>query len=504
MGTSIFTDEELSLIKTSGRDIKCIEKQLEIFKNGIPYLSIERAATPDDGILLPCDKKEKYAKIGQETISAGKVCKFVPASGAASRMFSNLSRFSASGITDDSNENFISTFFDNLANFAFYDDLIKKCPEIKQKRNYSNEEKLEIVKALLETHGLNYGNLPKAILKFHKYKDGSRTSIEEQIVESALYTRDKDNTCRLNLTVSKEHEEGIKALIQKVLPSYEKKYGVHYKIDYSTQSAATDTIAVNTDNTPFRDDEGIVFRPGGHGALINNLNAIKSTYIIIKNIDNVSPDSKKRPTVFWKTVMTGIAALHMRQCHEHIKTLLSDGCNDNDLTKASSFLKTINVLLPSYKPGNSIEDRKTIILNLLNRPLRVCGMVRNQGEPGGGPFWVRGRDKVLSLQIVEENQIDPEKRKLLMESGTHFNPVDIVVAKERYDGSHFDLSEFTDENAVFISMKSKNGKPLKALELPGLWNGGMANWNTIFIEVPIETFNPVKTVLDLLRPEHQS
>lgn len=504
MAAKIFTIEELNLIKTSGRDIKSIEKQLEVFKKGTPYLPVERAAIPNDGIYLPCDKKEQFAKIGKETILEGKVCKFVPASGAASRMFKDLSQFLSMNDKEEiEGSPVISTFFEKLTNFAFYDDLIGKCPEIKEKSQYTRDEQLKIIKVLLKESGLNYGNLPKAALKFHRYGNTSRTSIEEQMVEGALYTRDKNNICRLHLTVSKEHRAGIASLIEEKLPIYENKYGVHFKVDYSTQSPSTDTIAVNPDNTPFRDEEGVLFRPGGHGALINNLNAIQSTYIIIKNIDNVSPDSMKDPTVFWKKAMTGIAATRMKQCHSHIKNLLTVAPKDNALTKAIEFLNDINVHLPSDLSNYSKEEQKTKILSLLDRPLRICGMVRNQGEPGGGPFWVKGQDGVSSLQIVESSQIKPDERDALMSSGTHFNPVDLVVAKERHDGSYFDLLAYTDEDAVFISQKSKNGKELKALELPGLWNGAMANWNTIFIEVPMETFNPVKTVLDLLRPQHQ-
>jgi len=551
----LFTVKELDEIKKANKDPEKIAKQLLLFKKGTPYLNVEKPAIVEDGIRLMCHRKNELKAIGETAIKNGIVCKFVPASGAASRMFKPLVSFMDEKTkTTDEILKFTDCFFENLDKFPFYDELIRKHKNISQKpksnsinqkeeisrinnkqqvnhdsndnqETFSTSKKRELIALLLEKEGLNYKNLPKALLSFHKYKNSTRTAIEEHLVEAALYTKDKDNQCRISFTVSDEHLEEVNVLVNEVISHYENCYDVHYLIDYSTQASNTDTIAVTPDNKPFRYNNDILFRPAGHGALLENLNNIKSPCIVIKNIDNVVPDSKKYITTDWKKTMIGLAVELQEECNNHIKSLLITDCNKNitdcnknkqhnhsrdiqsepaKLNNALTFLKSIAIRLPEGFIEWPKEDKQKLVLKLLDRPLRVCGMVKNQGEPGGGPFWVKDDKGNLSLQIVESSQIAPEGRIPLMNSGTHFNPVDIIVIKQRYDGSLFNLEDYTDPSAVFISTKSIDGNELKALELPGLWNGAMANWNTIFLEVPIETFNPVKTVNDLLRPQHQN
>jgi hypothetical protein len=360
---------------------------------------------------------------------------------------------------------------------------------------------------LLTEAGLNYLSFPKGLLKFHAYESVSRTPLEEHLVEAALHVRDREGRCRLHFTILPEHEERFRALIQRQAPDLARLYGCFFEVDFSFQSRATDTLVVDPANRPFRDDDGrLLFWPGGHGALLNNLDGLQGDLVYIKNIDNVVPDRLKEPTVLWKKIMGGFLAAMQEKVHDYLRRLTSGEADRKVLAEARQFAATELLLafpddFAALPPGQQRE----MLMHRLNRPIRVCGVVKNEGEPGGAPFWVREPDGGLSLQIVETAQVDfdaPAQHDIWAAS-THFNPVDLVVGLRDFQGRPFNLEKFVNREAVFISRKSKNGKQFKVLERPGLWNGAMAHWLTVFLEVPLATFNPVKTVLDLLRPEHQ-
>ena len=469
----MITTQDKELLAKKGITEEQIVEQLACFQTGFPFLKLDAAASIEKGILAPDAEEQKayLAAWDAYTNTDKTVVKFVPASGAASRMFKNLFEF-LSADYDRPTTKFEQTFFDGIKNFAFYDDLNVACQRIDGKDipgliedgNYK-----AVVSALLETAGLNYGALPKGLLKFHKYPEGSRTPMEEHLAEGALYAAGKSGKVNVHFTVSTEHRELFKKLVAEKVDEFSKRYGVDYYITFSEQKPSTDTIAADMDNQPFRDNGKLLFRPGGHGALIENLNDLDADIIFIKNIDNVVPDRLKADTVTYKKLIAGVLVTLQEQVFEY-------------LTLLDIYLK-----------------------NKLNRPMRVCGMVKNVGEPGGGPFLAYNSDGTISLQILESSQIDmddPEKKEMF-EKGTHFNPVDLVCAVRDYKGHKFDLVKYVDKATGFISYKSKNGKDLKALELPGLWNGAMSDWNTVFVEVPLSTFNPVKTVNDLLREQHQ-
>ena len=433
--------------------------------------------------------------------------KFVPASGAASRMFKDLFAFLEAAY-DAPTTDFEKFFFDNLKHFAFYNELNEKCKathgkDIAQLVEAGNHK--VIVATLLHTDGLNYGQLPKGLLLFHKYAEGERTAMEEHLVEAAQYAS-CGAEAHVHFTVSHEHLELFKAKATQKQPMYEENYRTRFSITFSEQKPSTDTVGANPDNTPFRNDDGsLLFRPGGHGALIQNLNDIDADVVFIKNIDNVTPDRLKPETVTWKKVIAGVLVALQEKTFEYVRKLKAADYTPADLQCMKNFLE--NDLHCRRKDIDQLsnEELAAYLLEKLNRPMRVCGMVRNSGEPGGGPFYAYNADNTISLQILESSQIDSNDAESvrMFKEGTHFNPVDLVCATKDYAGKPFDLPKFVDPATGFITSKSKNGKELKALELPGLWNGAMSNWNTVFVEVPAITFNPVKTVNDLLREQHQ-
>lgn len=485
-----------------------IESQLNDFKNGFPFLKLKSAATEGEGILvLSTENKQHYIDVWNIYISNDcKIMKFVPASGAASRMFKNLFEFLSSENSVPTTD-FEHNFFNNITNFAFYDALNAVC--VKNEGLNINQlieagHYKTIVENLLLTKGLNYGQLPKGLLQFHKYADSARTPLEEHLVEAALYAS-SNGKAQIHFTVSHEHKPLFEALVHEVLPKYEHMFGVKYDVSFSEQKSATDTIAANMDNEPFRDNGKLLFRPGGHGALIENLNDLQSDIIFIKNIDNVVPDRLKADTVEYKKVLAGVLVELQGRAFSYLRQLDSGIYSHSDLEEIIRFIQ--QNLCCRNESIKTLEDAELVIYlkKKLNRPMRVCGMVRNVGEPGGGPFLAYNNDGTVSLQVLESSQIDtnnPEYMKMFNE-GTHFNPVDLVCAMKDYKGNKFNLPEYVDKKTGFISYKSKNGKDLKALELPGLWNGAMSDWNTVFVEVPLSTFNPVKTVNDLLRSQHQ-
>ena len=505
----MITPQDKELLERKGISEKQIADQLACFKNGFPYLQLSAAASVGNGILQPNKDEQKCYLDAWESYMQGdkKVVKFVPASGAASRMFKNMFAFLEVDY-DVPQTDFEKNFFSKIENFAFYDDLNKACEEIAGcdiPTLITNGKYKTVVSALLSNEGLNYGSLPKGLLKFHKYEDGSRTPVEEHLVEGAFYAATKSGKVNVHFTVSPEHRELFAALVDKKTSVYAQKYGVTYSISFSEQKPSTDTIAVDMENNPFRDNGKLLFRPGGHGALIENLNDLDADVIFIKNIDNVVPDRLKEDTVLYKKLIAGVLVTLQKKIFGYLQLLESGKYTHEQILEILQFVqKELYCKNPNVK---NLEDAELVIYlkNKLNRPIRVCGMVKNVGEPGGGPFLAYNSDGTISLQILESSQIDmsdPEKKEMF-EKGTHFNPVDLVCAVRDYKGNKFDLVKYVDKATGFISYKSKNGKDLKALELPGLWNGAMSDWNTVFVEVPLSTFNPVKTVNDLLREQHQ-
>ena len=502
--------QDLNQIAARGISEQQIEHQLEQIKNGFPFLKLEGAAAIGKGIMAPTAQEvEDFEKAWNDYKAEGhKIVKFVPASGAASRMFKNMFAF-LDAPYDVPTTDFEKQFFENIKKFAFRKALCDKCHVNNEKGIMCLIKKGDykaIVANLLKPEGLNYGQLPKGLLQFHEYEDEVRTPMEEHLVEAALYAS-SNGEANVHFTVSHDHLELFKQMVAEKADKYAQRYGIKYNISFSEQKPSTDTIAANPDNTPFRNEDGsLLFRPGGHGALIENLNEIDADVVFIKNIDNVVPDRLKGETVTWKQVIAGVLVTLQKQTFDYLKVLDSGQYNHEKLEEIIRFVQ--RDLCCRKSDIKELEDAELIIYlrKKLNRPMRVCGVVKNVGEPGGGPFLTYNQDGTVSLQILESSQIDKnnEEYMKMFTEGTHFNPVDLVCATKDYQGNAFDLPKFVDPSTGFISSKSKNGKDLKALELPGLWNGAMSDWNTVFVEVPLDTFNPVKTVNDLLRDQHQA
>ena len=507
----MLTANDMEMLAAKGISEQQIEEQLNCFKNGFPYLEITASASVEKGIkVITADEKSEYMTQWDNYLAKNhKIVKFVPASGAASRMFKNLYEF-LDGKSDVPVTDFEKKFFDNISHFACYDALNECCLA-----NTGNDITMlmktgsykTITETLLTEKGLNYGSLPKGLLLFHAYPDTIRTAAEEHLAEGAMYAKNNAGAVNIHFTVSPEHKSMFEQLMRDKLDDYANKFSVNYSVGFSTQKPATDTIAADMENEPFRDkNDKLVFRPGGHGALIENLNDIDADIIFIKNIDNVVPDSYKCATVIYKKLIAGVLVSLQARIHEYLRLIDSGKYTHAQVEEIIHFLQ--NDLCIKNPETSLLEDAELILYlkKKLNRPIRVCGMVKNVGEPGGGPFLAVNADGTISLQILESSQIDLKDpaKKAMFEQGTHFNPVDLVCAVKNYKGEHFNLPDYVDKNTGFISYKSKDGRELKALELPGLWNGAMSDWNTVFVEVPVETFNPVKTINDLLRPEHQS
>ena len=505
----MLSERDLMQIADKGISEKQIENQLNEFKTGFPFLRLEAAASVERGIVATtAESRDKYEKCWEQFKAAGnKVVKFVPASGAASRMFKDMFAF-VDAEYDKPTTDFEKKYFDNIEKFAFYDELNEAClknegkdiPTLLADGNFK-----AVASQMLRPEGLNYGQLPKGLLLFHKYAEGPRTPMEEHLVEAALYAA-SNGEAHIHFTVSHEHMPLFRQKVADKVDFYSKKYGVKYDISFSEQKPSTDTVAANPDNTPFRNADGsLLFRPGGHGALIENLNEIDADVIFIKNIDNVVPDRLKDETITYKQVIAGVLVSLQQKAFEYLR-LLEAGTYNHD--KLEEIIRFVQQDLCCRKADiKELEDADLVIYlrEKLNRPMRVCGVVKNVGEPGGGPFLTYNQDGTVSLQILESSQIDKNNAEYMemFTKGTHFNPVDLVCAVKDYKGQPFNLPDFVDRTTGFISSKSKTGKELKALELPGLWNGAMSNWNTVFVEVPLGTFNPVKTVNDLLREQHQ-
>ena len=506
----MLTQEDKELMAKKGISEAQITEQLACFEKGFPYLKLEGAASIGRGIMAPIPEEQKFYLSAWDAYKGNgdkRIVKFVPASGAASRMFKNMFEFLGADY-DKPTTDFEKKFFAEIERFAFYADLDEACRKSTGKniaQLLGEGDYKAVASNLLESVGLNYGALPKGLLKFHKYEDGARTPVEEHLVEGALYAAGKSGKVNVHFTVSTEHRALFEKLIAEKVKKYAKKYGVTYDISLSEQKPSTDTIAADMQNHPFRDKGKLLFRPGGHGALIENLNDLDADIVFIKNIDNVVPDRLKDDTVTYKKLIAGVLVVLQSKAFEYLSLLDSGRYTHEQVEEIIRFVQ--QRLCCRRTDLKDLEDGDLVLYlkSKLNRPMRVCGMVKNVGEPGGGPFLAYNQDGTVSLQILESSQIDMNDpaKKSMFENGTHFNPVDLVCAVRDYRGNKFDLTRYVDKNTGFISYKSKNGKELKALELPGLWNGAMSDWNTVFVEVPLSTFNPVKTVNDLLREQHQ-
>ena len=472
-------------IDARGISAETFETQLKNFETGFPYLTIEAAATPAKGIkVLSEDEQAKY--IAAADAFAGNVCKFVPASGAATRMFKDL--FEAADALKAGEKlkegSPAAQFVENITLFPVFDAQ-------------------NILNLTLYPKAWNYGSMPKGLIQFHKYENENRTPFEEHLVEGALYAKDKNGDVRMVVTVSVEHQKGFEELYAQVKEKYEQRFGCKYHVTFTNQQPSTDIVAVDMENKPFTKDDGsLLFRPGGHGALLANLNDIDADVLVIKNIDNVVKESLLDETIRWKKILVGMATELQAKVFGYLKQLDEQG----DAVSAELVAEIKEFMEKEFcvsVPQTGAELVK-VLREKLDRPVRICGMVKNEGEPGGGPYVILGEDGTTSLQILEAAQIDKNNSKAMeaMKGATHFNPVDLVCAVKNYKGEKYDLSKHTDPKTGFISEKSFQGRALKAQELPGLWNGAMSDWNTQFVETPLITFNPVKTVLDLLREQH--
>ncbi len=503
--------EDLEQLTLKGITEEQVEAQLARFRTGFPYLKINDAARPGQGIAVLDDNERKaaVARWRKYLADGGEVFKFVPASGAASRMFKALFEFADGDADEPESGSAVEKLIAGIDKVAFIDDLNatttrlynKSVADLVAEKRYK-----DLIAAIIKPEGMNYGGLPKGLLKFHSYPDGSRTPVEEQLTEGAQTAANRDGVVNLHFTVSTNHRKLFEEKLAEVIPATEKRTGKKFNVTLSEQKPSTDTIAVNPDNTPFMEDGHLLFRPGGHGALIANLNDIDSAVVFIKNIDNVVPDSLRDITVEYKEVIGGYMMQLRDQIEEYLTALGTGNYTRGTLQKMVGFLH-FNFSISDRRIDKMNDTELAMYLHMkLSRPLRVCGMVRNEGEPGGGPYIAVNPDGSASLQILESHQIDTSREDYcrMMKSATHFNPVDLVCYIKDIHGKKFNLPKYADPATGFISEKSSHGKPLRALELPGLWNGAMSNWLTAFVEVPVETFNPVKTVNDLLRPAHQS
>lgn len=507
----LFTTEDLALLEARGISAEEATRQVHAMRTGFPYLQILASASLERGIVrIDASEQAGYMQAWTDYLSSpsASVCKMVPASGAASRMFKSLFSYIDADEVEPSGS--VKRFFDEIQSFAFYDRLGEIC----LRNNWKSTAKLitqgeykEVLRNLLQERGLNYGALPKGLIPFHSYSKGSCTAAEEHLVEGALYAREQMGQVRIHFTVSPEHLTAFRNLIDERREYFEDKYGVYYDVTYSEQQASTDTLALSpSTGLPFRTDTGgLVFRPGGHGSLINNLGDLEADVIFIKNIDNVVPDHLKGATVMYKKLLAGVLINLRKRIYTYVEQLEGGRLSRTALDEIAHFVTdTLCIDIPEATKHDD-EGLQRWLLAKLDRPCRVCGMVRNQGEPGGGPFLIREADGSTSLQILESVQIDMNDpvQRAYFEAGGYFNPVDLVCSIRDHKGQKYDLHKYVNPQTAFLSHKSLEGRELIALERPGLWNGAMHHWNTIFVEVPIETFNPVKEVNDLLRYEHQ-
>ncbi len=510
--TELFSAQDLEQLTSIGISLEEALRQVSDIRSGFPYLDIYASASLEQGIVRVDRDEEAYYMdrwseyLNQPTAS---VCKMVPASGAASRMFKHLFAFLEKGQEQPQEGSSVRTFFDNISHFAFYDRLGEVCLRNSWKsipKLIASGQYQDIIDNLLSDKGLGYGSMPKGLLLFHTYAKGSCTAAEEHLVEGALYAKHIDGKVRIHFTVSPEHRQAFEKTLGHTKGYYEDKYGVRYEISYSEQKPSTDTLALHPDGSLFRREDGkLLLRPGGHGALISNLSDLDADIVFIKNIDNVVPDHLKCATIMSKKLLGGILVVIRKQLFGYMRLLTDGKPSHSQLMEMLTFAKdNLCIQAPEGITSDDLELQAWLQARF-DRPLRVCGMVRNQGEPGGGPFIIRESDGTTSLQILESSQINlaEDDQRALFQSGSYFNPVDLVCSLRNHRGEPYNLLQYVNPKTAFIASKTQAGQELLALERPGLWNGAMHHWNTIFVEVPIETFNPVNEVNDLLRPEHQ-
>ncbi len=509
-----FSDRDILQLAEKGITKVKVNSQIEIFKEGIPFVRLEKAAVISDGILKFSTEKENQQIQEFKNLKQGvSLLKFVPASGAASRMFKALFNFlktfdpvteSLESYLDKTKDKEVKVFTDGLKNLAFYGMIAAR---IAGKATSEDEEVYLIVKEMLSEEGLNYGFYPKGLLPFHNYGDYTTTPFEEHLMEASLYTNVNSNA-NLHFTISEQHDDMFSREFNSIEERVSNVSQTSYAIGYSYQKPSTDTIAVTMENTPFRNADGsLLFRPGGHGALIENLNEQKADIIFIKNIDNVVVTEFTDAVANSKKILAGLLLKIQKKAFEYMVLLERNEMNAEQLNETKLFLENeLNVRFSDNFYSYSIGEQIEILKDKINRPIRICGMVKNEGEPGGGPFWIKDNHGNISLQIIESAQVDMsnEEQVEIFKNSTHFNPVDLVCGVMNHKGEKYNLLNFVNPKQGFITKKTNEGKELKALELPGLWNGAMAFWNTIFVEVPLITFNPVKTVNDLLKKAHQA
>lgn len=502
-----FSDDDLQQIVQHGLQEQQIQQQLIRFKQGYPKAYITEAVTAGGSILQLSDNNSELSLINRYNAFKGSRVKFVPASGAATRLFQQLHQYVREP------EQCPNPFPEPLVFYPFASALkallIRKGENLHLLAADEESSRLRVIEFLLSEEGLGLATLPKALIPFHTYGENDvRTALEEQLVEGALYAADGEGVVNLHFTISPHHVERVKRFYAQVKHKYEAKYEVRYRAQWSVQAASTDTIAVNLDCTPYRDAEGrLVFRPAGHGALLSNLQSLDQDIIFIKNIDNVAPDRFKQETVRYKKALGGLLLKLQDTAHGYLRMLEKGRYTEGQIEEMLEFCRRdLCIRLPMGLKDMALARQCKYLNRILNRPMRVCGMVPNEGAPGGGPFWVRERNGSESLQIVESAQMDLEdpSTEAIVQQAKYFNPVDIVCSIRDYRGAKFNLSEYIDPNAGFIAQKSVAGDPILAMELPGLWNGAMAHWNTVFVHVPSITFTPVKTYHDLLSPFHQT
>ena len=506
----MFSKSDIDQITAHGIPLQSAQRQQEIVCEERP-IEVIKPALKDEGVFSFGESEVEYLISGYEKQISGKsIIKFVPASGAATRMFRELFDTWNNIKVNPSYQlsNAAKLFFDKLSQFAFFDDL-ERCmnqQEICLKEAIAEKNYAIILEYLLTEKGLNYAYLPKGLLLFHQYDGNKRTAFEEHLAEAAMYACNDDKIARLHFTVSEEHQTLFEKHCREVVPNYEKQFGIHYQIDFSVQHSSTDTIAFAQDNTPFRDEKGdLFFRPGGHGSLIENLNNLNADIVLIKNIDNVTLDNLKKDTVIYKKVLVSFLLNVQRQIFNYLNLFDKQTNNENTIAEIELFLKdNFFISMPTSYLNFSLPEKQEFLYQTLDRPIRICGMVKQENEPGGGPFWVKDLNDNLSLQIVEmsEMNLSDPKQQAILNDAQFFNPVDLACSLKNHKGEKFDLHKFIDHSRYFVSEKSHEGKVLKAIENPGLWNGAMSNWLTVFVAVPLSTFSPVKTVNDLLRKEH--
>jgi hypothetical protein len=517
---NIFLSEiAIQKILESGVSEKDILQHLEIFRKGLPFIRLYKSCKVGDGIVAIKEVEfDSLIQLHEDAALQGRILKFVPASGAATRMFQKLHSYLSNDWTaeelykkhdgGDKTASAVVAIIECLKTLAFYPALKNQLAKdgFDIERLVENKEFRTIISYILTDCGLNYANLPKGMICFHRAQTGGRTAFEEHLLEALNYAKDSNNISHVHFTLSPEYQEEFDKLLRDVRKLYEVD-GQKLSISYSYQKSSTNTIAVTKENEAYLDgNNNFVFRPAGHGALLENLNDLKADLVFIKNIDNVVPDRLKETTCLYKKLICGLLVKLELHTHDCLRKLGSNTVSEKELSEIEVFVQEeLLISLPENFHNFSRSQRIQFLFSKLNRPMRICGMVRNQGQVGGGPFWVKEANGEITVQIVESSQIDKSdnSQKEIFESATHFNPVDLICSVRDYKGKSFDLLNYRNPDTGFITVKSKDGVEIKALELPGLWNGSMADWITVFVEVPKITFNPVKEINDLLLPEHQ-